>query len=153
MELCNLVAPNFAKVIVTNDLIGRLMLQCARCPGLASVVEEMMGFEGSEFYLEEWPELVGKTFYDITYRFDDAVPLGIRHQNGSVSINPPNDKKIAEGDKILVLAEDNDSYEVNDDSYLPCSYATECILKIIPGERKTKKILFCGWRRNMDFTA
>ncbi|KAL7503089.1 LOW QUALITY PROTEIN: hypothetical protein ACHAXN_000928 [Cyclotella atomus] len=133
MELCNLVAPNFAKVIVTNDLIGRLMLQCARCPGLALVVEEMMGFEGSEFYLEEWPELVGKTFYDITYRFDDAVPLGIRHQNGSVSINPPNDKKIAEGDKILVLAEDNDSYEVNDDSYLPCSYATECILKIIPG--------------------
>jgi hypothetical protein len=29
MELCNLVAPNFAEVIVTNDLIGRLMLQCA----------------------------------------------------------------------------------------------------------------------------
>lgn len=26
---------------------------------------------------------------------------------------------------------------------------TECILKIIRGERKTKKILFCGWRRNM----
>ena len=32
-ELCSLVAPNFAEVIVTNDLIGRLMLQCARCPG------------------------------------------------------------------------------------------------------------------------
>ena len=32
-ELSSLVAPNFAEVIVTNDLIGRLMLQCARCPG------------------------------------------------------------------------------------------------------------------------
>ena len=38
-ELCSLVAPNFAEVIVTNDLIGRLMLQCARCPGLAAVLE------------------------------------------------------------------------------------------------------------------
>lgn len=148
-ELCSLVAPNFAEVIVTNDLIGRLMLACARCPGLASVLEEMMGFEGSEFYIEEWPELIGKTFYDITCRFDDAVPLGIRHEDGSVSINPPNDREIVKGDKILVLAEDNDSYEVNDDSYVPNAYATECISKINACEKKTEKILFCGWRRDM----
>jgi Trk K+ transport system NAD-binding subunit len=148
-DLVGLVAPDFAEVIVTNDLIGRLMIQCARCPGLAAVLEEMMGFEGSEFYIEEWPELVGKTFYQITCRFDDAIPLGIRHFDGSVSINPENDYEILEGDKILVLAEDNDSYEVNDDSYVPHAYATECISKIVACEKKTEKILFCGWRRDM----
>lgn len=116
---------------------------------LAAVLEEMMGFEGSEFYIEEWQELIGKTFYDITCRFDDAIPIGVRHANASVSINPPNDYEIVEGDKILVLAEDNDSYEVNDDSYVPNPYATECISKIGTCEKKTEKILFCGWRRDM----
>jgi len=77
-DLFHLVAPDFAEVIVTHDIIGRLMIQCARCPGLANVLEEMMGFEGSEFYFEEWKELTGQSFYDITCRFDEAIPLGIK---------------------------------------------------------------------------
>merc|ERR1719464_13967 len=94
------------------------MIQCARCPGLASVLEEMMGFEGSEFYFEEWPELLGKTFYEIVCRFDDAVPIGVKSsRNGKVYINPKNDHMINKGDKILVLAEDNDSYSVNDGAF------------------------------------
>ena len=41
-DLFPLVAPDFAEVIVTHDIIGRLMLQCARCPGLAPVLESMV---------------------------------------------------------------------------------------------------------------
>ena len=41
-----MVAPDFAEVIVNHDMIGRLMLQCARTPELAYVLDSMMGFEG-----------------------------------------------------------------------------------------------------------
>ena len=50
------------------------MLQCARMPELAFVLESMLGFEGSEFYFDQWPELYGKSFYEITCRMDDAIP-------------------------------------------------------------------------------
>jgi len=146
-ELFALVAPDFAEVVVTHDIIGRLMLQCARCPGLACVLEEMMGFEGSEFYFEEWPELVCKSFYEITCRFDDAVPIGIKTSTGEVFINPENDHIIKEGDKILVLAEDNDSYEVNDGSYK--IHRINKVPEIFETEQKVEKIMFCGWRRDM----
>lgn len=73
-ELIKMVAPNVAEVIVNHDMIGRLMLQCARTPDLAFVLDSMMGFEGSEFYFDTWPELYGKSFYEITCRFDDAIP-------------------------------------------------------------------------------
>lgn len=73
-ELIMMVAPNVAEVIVNHDMVGRLMLQCARTPELAFVLDSMMGFEGSEFYFEKWPELYGKTFYEITCRFEDAIP-------------------------------------------------------------------------------
>ena len=148
-ELFPLVAPDFAEVVVTHDIIGRLMLQCARCPGLASVLEAMMGFEGSEFYFEEWPELTGKTFYDITCRFDEAIPIGIKAvSDGKVYINPENDHVVNEGDKILVLAEDNDSYEVNGGDYKITGISkVPCLLADI---KKVEKIIFCGWRRDMS---
>lgn len=124
------------------------MIQCARCPGLASVLEEMMGFEGSEFYFEEWPELTGRTFYDLTCRFDDAVPLGVKSAiDGRVSINPDNAHVINDGDKILVLAEDNDSYEVNDGEYK--IRGIDSAPKTIGDDKKVERIMFCGWRRDM----
>jgi hypothetical protein len=55
-----------AEVIVAHDIIGRLMIQCARQPGLAHVLENLMGFDGDEFYLQEWPQLSGCTFGEIT---------------------------------------------------------------------------------------
>ena len=147
-ELFPLVAPDFAEVVVTHDIIGRLMIQCARCPGLASVLEEMMGFEGSEFYFEEWPELTGKSFYDITCRFDDAIPLGVKcAKDGQVYVNPTNEHVINEGDKILVLAEDNDSYEVNDGNYKIEGIGKAPQIK--EEAKKVERIMFCGWRRDM----
>lgn len=112
-----MVAPDVAEVIVNHDMIGRLMLQCARTPELAFVLDSMMGFEGSEFYFDTWPELYGKTFYEITVRFDDAIPVGFRSEDGTVTMNPTDDTVYKEGDEILVLAEDDDSYEPNDGSY------------------------------------
>lgn len=105
-----------------------------------------MGFEGSEFYFEEWPELTGMTFYDITCRFDDAVPIGIKSSSdGQVYINPENDYIINDGDKILVLAEDNDSYEVNDFETKGVGDAPTLLVE----RKKVEKIMFCGWRRDM----
>ncbi|KAL9180594.1 hypothetical protein ACHAXT_011047 [Thalassiosira profunda] len=123
-DLFPLVAPDFAEVVVTHDIIGRLMLQCARCPGLAS------------------------TFYDITTRFDDAVPIGIKYaSDGRICINPENDLMIREGDKILVLAEDNDSYEVNDGTFKTGGVGN--VPTLTAGTKAVERILFCGWRRDM----
>lgn len=146
-ELVKLIAPEMCEVIVAHDIIGRLMIQCARQPGLAHVLENLMGFDGDEFYLQNWPELEGEKFGDISFRFDDAVPIGVKvAKTGKININPDPGFKICEGDKILVLAEDNDSYTVNDGSYK---------VKIKPVEDTPKKeltrerLMFCGWRRDM----
>lgn len=136
-------------MIVTHDLIGRFMLECARYPGLAFVLEAMMGFEGSEFYFEEWPELKGKTFQQITCRFDDAIPVGIKSKDGKFFINPENDHLIEEGDKILVLAEDNDSYAVNDGSFETDKMLAQVPPPKVHDQKNVEKIMFLGWRRDM----
>lgn len=137
------------EVIVTHDIIGRLMIQCAREPGLAHVLESLLGFDGDEFYFEEWSQLHGKTFLDITCRFNDAVPVGVkRGTDQRILINPSNDYIIEEGDQILCLAEDNDTYEVNDGSYQSLNKGLDVVTLAKP-KRKKEKLLFCGLRRDM----
>eukprot|EP00592_Proboscia_alata_P003853 CAMPEP_0194370652 /NCGR_PEP_ID=MMETSP0174-20130528/18981_1 /TAXON_ID=216777 /ORGANISM="Proboscia alata, Strain PI-D3" /LENGTH=744 /DNA_ID=CAMNT_0039148241 /DNA_START=426 /DNA_END=2663 /DNA_ORIENTATION=+ len=152
-DLIHLVAPKFTEVMCSHDIIGRLMIQVARQPGLAFVLEELIGFEGSEFYMKEWKQLVGKTFREITVRFDNAVPVGICSGLGqnSARLNPDNSYVIKEGDKILVLAEDEFSYTVNDGSY-DATLGNEDLSSVLANWTpllKKEKLLFCGWRRDM----
>ena len=67
--------------------------------------------------------------------------------DGKVYINPRNEFIINEGDKILVVAEDNDSYEVNDGDFITRGIGN--VPKLRKEALNVEKILFCGWRRDM----
>ncbi len=45
--------------------------------------------------------------------FEDAIPLGIKTSLGEVVLNPDDDYIIKQGDEIIVLAEDDDSYHAS----------------------------------------
>ena len=105
-HVVEVVGEGMVEVLCPHDMVGRLLIGCARSAGVARVLEILMGFEGDEFYLKEWKDLVGKRFGEIHFRFDDAVPVGIKHEN-LVTVNPDDDMVIQEGDEILVLAEDD----------------------------------------------
>ena len=75
-ELVHLVGRGMVETIVAHDIIGRLMIQCARQPGLAQILEQLLGFDDNEFYIEQWPCLTGKTFEAASFLFKDAIPIG-----------------------------------------------------------------------------
>jgi hypothetical protein len=143
--LLRLVGGDQVDILVSHDVIGRLVLMAARSPGLAKVFSALLGYEGNEFYIKEWPELVGEKFGSIAVRFPDAVPLGIKNANGEVIMRPDFDTVIAEGDEIIVLAEDDDTYKV-------CDTVNIIAGSLPPEGTKTiirEKILMCGWRRDI----
>ena len=158
LAMTKLVGKDDIEVIVSHELIGRLMLLAARSPWIAPVLSSLMGFEGAEFYFKEWPGLAGSAFGAVCFRFDKAIPVGIKHaSNGHILLNPPDDFVISEGDLILVLAEDDNSYELNeravDESTSKLDReenARQCeSRRILKEEPPAEKILFCGWRRDM----
>eukprot|EP00957_Ditylum_brightwellii_P205136 15342457-Ditylum_brightwellii.AAC.1 len=73
-----MVSPINAKVIIAHDIIGRLMIQCAIEPGLAYVIESLLGFDRDEFYFGNWEKLTGCSCFEVTCCFDDAVPIGVK---------------------------------------------------------------------------
>ena len=69
-ELIAIVGKDAVETFVSHDIIGRLMIQCARERGLSFVLEALLGFEGDEFYIKQWPELEGLTFGEVLFRFE-----------------------------------------------------------------------------------
>lgn len=154
--LLKIVGKNSIETFVSHDVIGRLMIQCARERGLAQVLEKLLGFEGCEFYLHEWPEVTGLTYGEVMYRFEDAIVVGvvpnIVGEEPIALLNPSNDLVIHEGDRVIVIAEDDDTYQASSEPlFTVCdeelaSYAT------VYRPRRTipEKLLFVGWRRDME---
>ncbi|XP_010527695.1 PREDICTED: probable ion channel POLLUX isoform X2 [Tarenaya hassleriana] len=146
--LVKLVGGERIETVVAHDVIGRLMIQCALQPGLAQIWEDILGFENAEFYIKRWPQLDGFCFEDILVSFPEAIPCGIKAaaDAGTIILNPNDGYVLQEGDEILVIAED-------DDTYAPCpvpEVRRSHFPKTQDPPKYPEKILFCGWRRDID---
>ncbi|XP_059655335.1 ion channel CASTOR-like isoform X1 [Cornus florida] len=154
--LVKLVGGDLVETVVAHDVIGRLMIQCARQPGLAQVIlvnlvpiwEDILGFENCEFYIKRWPQLDGMQFEDVLISFPDAIPCGVKVSScgGKIILNPDDSYVLQEGDEVLVIAEDDDTYAP---TTLPTVWRGNLPKDpIFP--RSAERILFCGWRRDME---
>lgn len=146
--LVKLVGGELIETVVAHDVIGRLMIQCALQPGLAQIWEDILGFENAEFYIKRWPQLDGLHFEDVLVSFPDAVPCGVKiaEDGGKIVINPDDKYVLKEGDEILVIAEDDDTYAPNP---IP-EVRRNPFPRISEPKKYPEKILFCGWRRDID---
>ncbi|GLT85786.1 hypothetical protein SLE2022_039630 [Rubroshorea leprosula] len=144
--LVRLVGRELVETLVAHDVIGRLMIQCALQPGLAQIWEDILGFENCGFYFKRWPQLEGQRFGDVLISFPDAVPCGIKVSGCKIILNPDDDYALREGDEILVIAED-------DDTYAPGPFPKVCgglCPNFTNPPKYPQRILFCGWHHAID---
>lgn len=114
----------------------------------SQIWEDILGFEGCEFYIKRWPQLDGMQFEDVLISFPDAIPCGVKAAShfGKIILNPEDSYILQEGDEILVIAED-------DDTYSPATFPTVWrgnLPKDFIVAKSAERILFCGWRRDME---
>lgn len=102
------VMPGGVTVINAQSILAKIMVQTSRSVGLSVVYNEVLSFEGCELYLyqSDWS---GISFGELGYHFDDGVPMGLLHENQKITLNPPANLALKPSDKVLILAEDNDT--------------------------------------------
>ena len=94
--------------IVATIAIARLTSFTLREPGLRKVADELLDARGSDIYVRELDELTGLGFGETVRRFDAARPIGLVSGDGVVALNPPDDRRLVRGDRVIVIAEDAD---------------------------------------------
>lgn len=142
LEVARMVGKDEAQLIVTGDLISRIIVQTSRQSGLSVVYTELLDFGGDEIYFAEEPKLVGRTFGDALLAYEDSAIIGLRSRDGKIRLNPPMDTRIQEGDRVIAISEDDDTVKVSEE---PGAVDERAIHGASATARRPERTLILGW--------
>ena len=142
-EVAKMVGKDEVELILSDEIISRIMVQTSRQSGLSVVYIELMDFGGDEIYFMEETSLTGKTFRDILFAYEDSAIMGIQYADGSVEINPPMETIFKQGDRVIGITEDDDTLIPNAPPHIELEENT--IVYSEPPIPEVEQILLIGW--------
>jgi voltage-gated potassium channel Kch len=134
--------------VLTNDLIARVVAQTSRQSGLSVVYTELMNFDGDEIYFTDAPEsLIGKTYGDSLFIYEDSTVMGLQRGDGTILMNPPMETDIRAGDRLFAISEDDDTIRLSGLQSIPIDEnAVRSSTKA--SKPAPEKCLILGWNRS-----
>jgi len=109
VEVAKMIGGDEVELIVGGDLIARITAQTCRQAGLSVVYTELLDFAGDEIYFVEPGPLAGRSFGDALLGFENATVIGHQQAGGESRLNPPMSTALEAGDRLIVIAEDDDT--------------------------------------------
>lgn len=144
LEVARMVGRDEAQLIVTGDLISRIIVQTSRQSGLSVVYTELLDFGGDEIYFQEEPKLTGRTFAEALHAYEESAIMGLRFRDGHIQLNPPMDTRIGDGDKVIAISEDDDTVRVSERAGGP-EIDEDAIREMPPAAPRPERTLLLGW--------
>jgi Trk K+ transport system NAD-binding subunit len=107
-KLAKNISPEKVSLIDEHSILAKLMVQTSRVSGLAQVYDNLVGFEGCEFYFYK-PDggLEGLKYSDLIFHFKESSVFGLRRGDGAMMLNPSPDTVCKKDDEVIILAEDD----------------------------------------------
>jgi len=113
LDVIKMIGNDEVELVMTDDIVARIMTQTSRQSGLSIVYTELMDFGGDEIYFNEEKLLVGKTYGDSLLAYKSSAVIGIRKNTGEVLINPDMKTVVEKGDEVIAITEDDDTLIVD----------------------------------------
>lgn len=143
LEVAKMVGRDEVELILVGDLISRIIAQTCRQSGLSIVYTELLDFSGDEIYFQHEPSLVGKTFREALFAYEDSIIIGLEPQGGQPVLNPPMSRPLAVGDRLVVIAHDDDTIRLSATSQWNINRST--IRPSRAAAPQPEKTLVLGW--------
>lgn len=143
-DIARLVGGDEVNLLLADDLIARIVAQTCRQSGLSVVYLDLLDFAGHELHVVDLPGLAGRTFGEAVARVRGAVVAGIV-RGRAVTLCPPPGQHLEPGDRLVVLAEDHASAQV-DETLPPVDAAA--IPPAVPRPPVRERTLILGWNRH-----
>ena len=149
-ELARIVGGSEAQLVLADDLISRIVVHSSRQPGLSAVYTELLDFDGSEIYTIEEAQLVGKSFAATTMFYDTSTVIGIINTEGKVELNVANDRRYVAGERLVLIAEDDDAIKVKP---FNGKFDRSAIRTAEHKPIRPERTLLLGWNRRASMVA
>lgn len=150
LAVARLTGERRIEVLEVGDLIAKIAVQTCLQSGLSVVYEELLGFLGDEIYFVDAAPLVGQSFARALHQFEDCTLLGLCSGDGRVQLKPAMDRVIAAGERLILIAADDDRCIVR-----PWSGAVEeaGIVSSRPSARSPERTMVLGWNARIPAIA
>jgi len=109
LEAAEIAGGDEVSLIFSKEIVSKITAQTCHQSGLSIVYMDLLDYEGDEIYLQQQPELVGKTFKELLFAYETSSVLGIKKHTGTILINPPMDSIFEQGDSVIAVSEDDDT--------------------------------------------
>ncbi len=148
-DVAQMVGKDEVELILSDEIISRIMVQTSRQSGLSVVYIELMDFGGDEIYFHEEKSLVGKTFRDVLFAYNDSAIMGIKYADDHVEINPPMNTIMKPDDKVIGITEDDDTLIPNSPADLKVLETN--IVYTEQSETHPERIIIIGWNNRARY--
>ncbi|MCU0446358.1 MAG: hypothetical protein MUE85_15735 [Microscillaceae bacterium] len=144
-EVANIIGGDELTLVISSEIIARIAVQTCLQSGLSAVYNKILDFAYVEIYFHQVPDFQGLTFKDALLAYENLSVIGIQRVNGLVMVNPKMTTKIKEGDKIILIAED-DHVLPAPDLLNPKPIQEDLIINDAPSLANTpRRVLVLGW--------
>ncbi len=152
LDAAEIVGKDEVSLIFDRNIVSRLTAQTCHQSGLSIIYMDLLAYEGDEIYTIEEPKLVGKSYKDLVFAYEDSSVIGIIKKNGKVLINPPFDLIYLENEKLIAISEDDDTvimskknnFNINQDIIIKKEHSSSA--------RKEKNLIL-GWNSRALMTV
>jgi len=160
-DILKSIANDQINIILTNEVIAKIISQTCRQPGLSLVYAELLSFNGKshykditgpwyeeasgdEIYFSSQDRLIGKSYKEAILSFNTSTVIGFYNDKTGVCLNPEPNYIFNEGDQVIVIAQDAQKidYLLFDNSNI-----NETIIVNRQSELSPEKILIINWNR------
>ncbi len=144
MEVAKMVGKDEVEIVLVSDLVARIIAQTCRQSGLSMVYTELLDFGGDEIYFHEpEPEVLGKTLGESLSLYEESTVIGLMPSGKPPALNPSMETRISDGDKLIVIAEDDDTTRLSARNELGINHDAT----LEPGVKspEPERILILGW--------
>jgi ion channel POLLUX/CASTOR len=91
--------------VTVGEVVADMLAQAIRTPGMAFVFDELLSFEGDEFYVVGAGSTEGLTFERAVLAVPGVIVVGLVDSDGTVVLVPPRSRVIEAGERLVVISE------------------------------------------------
>jgi ion channel POLLUX/CASTOR len=106
-EIIRSVTAGRVLTVSSDRVVAEVTAQACLQPGLAAVFTDLLDFDGDEIYFTPADGLAGHTYGEALLAYETCSVIGYRSTAGGVALNPAPGTVLAQGDELIVVAEDD----------------------------------------------
>ena len=107
--------PQGVTTLVSKEIVARVAAQTSRGSGLGAVYQDLLDFDGDEFYIAPVPaHLVGRSFGEALLCSSNSMLVGVQPQGEEARLAPAFDAPISATDSLVFLAEDESILSIDE---------------------------------------